>query len=186
MIKNRNGLNYNFNITFIIILALVFFVIPKGLYSSNNDSWAISKNKVIKNNIPAGTKYVEFSPSDKPEYKNKIMNYILALDKNLMNDIKILRIKTYPQKDFLLVKDKLYCIKETYNVISNKKVNSLVKKFTTQYGKSNIQKDKSMAIYTFSDDKTKVLVITYLGSNKADCKVYYYASQLFRMLITDL
>ena len=148
-------------------------------------SWGMSKDIIIKKYLTSGKKYTEFTPIDKPEYKNRIMNYIIAIDKKLKNKIKILRIKSYPERDFLLVNNKLYSVKELYGEISNKKLNKIVKILTSTYGKSNVQKDKNMAIYTFSKEKTKVILLTYFKSNKVDCNIYFYASKLFKMLISE-
>ena len=69
------------------VIIVLFLGYAYHLSAVNYDSWSLSKKEVIKNNVPADGKYTEFTPVSKPKYKNKIMNYILALDKNLENDI---------------------------------------------------------------------------------------------------
>ncbi|MCP4762486.1 MAG: hypothetical protein GY870_11955 [archaeon] len=182
---NKKRKNNIFSITFKLVLVLLFLYNSNNLYSTSTvDSWAISRDAVIKENITPSTKYIEFSPAKKPKYENKIMNYIVALDQELMNEIKIIRIQANPEKDFLMVKNKLYSIKESYNSISKKKMDKVIKKLTSRYGKSSLQKDEKMVIYTFSNNQTKVLVYSYLKSKKAE--VYLYAKQLFKMLISDM
>ena len=92
MNKNRLKIRCISAVPFLLLVFLFFFSSTVLLNSSiNNDSWGISKDIIINKAIAPGNIYSIFTPDDKPEYKNKIMNYIIALDKNLRNEIKILR-----------------------------------------------------------------------------------------------
>ncbi len=173
--------------SFISAVVIILFLSNVYLLSAiNYDLWSMSKEKVLKKNVPANGKYSEFTPLTKPKYKNKIMNYILALDSSLENNIEILRIGALPQRDFLLVKNKLYSIKESHNKITKKKLNEIIKKLAPKYGKAIAQKGEDIVTYTLSNKKTKVLIITHIDSRELDCTIYFYPSRLFKMLITDI
>ncbi|MDY6932679.1 MAG: hypothetical protein SVZ03_00480 [Spirochaetota bacterium] len=139
---------------------------------------------MIKRQNNSKVKFIEFTPYDKPEYENRIMNYIIARGENLKRQIKILRIKSEPQKDFLFLKNRLYTIKESYKSITIQKLNTIIKGLTSKYGNSNVQKDNKMAIYSFSNNKTKVIVYSYLKTNK--CDIYFYDCKLFHILFSEI
>jgi hypothetical protein len=178
------------NISMIFCLILTAFIIIINFNDKPSadilDKWAASKDDIIKSNTKSGEKYVIFSPADKTDYENKIMNYIIALDKELKKEMKLLRIKTEPEKDFLLVKEKLYCLKEDYRTIARPKLDSVIKELSAKYGQATQQKDANIETYTLSDKDTKVLILAQVKSSGVSCIIYYYPSRLFKMLITDL
>lgn len=174
-------------ILFQILLAILIVMnFSNSPYADILDKWSASKEDIIKNNVKSGEKYDVFSPSDKSNYENKIMNYIIALDKELKKDMNILRVKTQPEKEFLLVKNKLYCLKEDYKTIPKSKLEAIIKELSAKYGQATPQKDTNIETYALSDKDTKVLVISQVKSANAGCVIYYYPSRLFKMLITDL
>ncbi len=168
---------------FLAIQVLFCLMFYKDALPQSYGDWGISKPTVISKYL--GKDYVEFQPINKPDYENKIMNYIIAIDSNNKGKITILRTKKIPEKDFLLVNNKLYSVLENYDLISASAVNDIIKRLTDTYGTATIQKDKNMTIYSYMSKKTKVLVLTYSKAGKQECKVYYYASQLFKMLISE-
>ncbi len=185
--KKQDRIKYIPIILIQILLACVIII-----YFANKpaadvlDKWSASKDEVIKTNIKSGEKYDIFSPADKSDYENKIMNYIIALDKELKNEMKILRIKAEPERDFLLVKNKLYCLKEDYKTISKATLDEVLKGLSAKYGQATQQKDTSIETYTLADKETKVLVLAQIKAPNYKCIIYYYPSRLFKMLITDL
>ena len=186
MKKNKLIKNIPMIIFQILLAALIIINFANKPSADVLDKWSASKEDIIKNNIKSGEKYDIFSPADKSDYENKIMNYIIALDKDLKNEMKILRIKIQPEKDYLLVKNKLYCLKEDYKTISKSKLDEILKELSAKYGKATPQKDPNIETYSLSDKDTKVLVIAQIKSANIDCIIYYYPSRLFKMLITDL
>ena len=86
---------------------------------------------------------------------------------------------------YLLIKDRLYSILINYGIIDNNKLNKIIYNITNTYGEPSIQRDKNISIYSFKDKKTKILLLFRFRYNKRECKVYYYASNLFKMLITQ-
>lgn len=163
------------------LFIMVILLNSNNIYSSVHfDSWGISKDEVIKIYFSTNKNYIEFSPIDKPDYENKILNYVIARVAKLKHKIKILRSKSYPERDFLLIKDKLFSIKESHKSISNNKLNKIIKSLTSSYGKPNNSKGTDMVIYFFSTKKTKVIVHSYFRLNK--CEIFFYDSQLFQKL----
>lgn len=156
----------------------------RGVNGLNYD-WGTQLAKV-KTTLPADKDQIQFSPSEKPKYKNKILSYITAIDAKLLEKIIIIRIKSAPVVDYLFVNNKLYTIMENWGNIDQKTEKDIQVKLTGLYGEPLVQRDKNFYIYSFNNDKTKVLL--YLMKNadgKSKCKVYYYTKQLFRMLIAE-
>ncbi len=140
----------------------------------------------IKKAIPQGSNYVEFLPSDNPNYENKIMSYITAIDADLIKKITIIRVKTQPVVDYLFVNDRLYTIMENWEEVEPKKGKEIETTLTNQYGSPLVQQDKNFYIYSFNNDKTKVLYyLMKVSDSKYKCTVYYYTKKLFRILITE-
>lgn len=171
-------------ITSAILFVMLLFCYSISFSQYNYNKWGISKEEVIKRYLQKDNKYVEFD-ANKPRYENKIMNYIIAIDRDLKQKIKILRSSKKPVRDFLLVNDKLYSVLENQGILSLKKQNKIIDSLTAQFGTPTIQRDKRMTIYSFKGRDTKVLLLSKPESNKIECKIYFYASNLFKMLITQ-
>jgi len=169
-----------------VLFFVIFLSFSNDLFSSLKfDKWGISQKRIMNSIISTETNYITFTPDDNPKYKNKILHYIIAINNQNKNNIKIIRSKFYPEKDYLFVKDKLYSILENYGLITNKKLNEIIQKLETNYGSPIIQKDKKLVIYTFSNKKTKVLLLSQSKHSKIKCKVYFYANNLFKMLMSE-
>ncbi len=167
------------------VISLILILSYSTSYSlSNYNEWGISKEEVIKRYLSKDKKYIQFDAT-KPHYKNKIMNYIIAIDRDLKQKIKILRSSKKPVRDFLFVNDKLYSVLENQGTLSSKKQNKLIDYLTSKFGTPTIQHDRRMTIYSFKGIKTKVLLLSNTGSDKIECKIYFYASNLFKMLISQ-
>ncbi len=74
---------------------------------------------------------------------------------------------------------------ENYGVMPSAGLDKVIDGLSSVYRQPNIQKDKNMVTYSFYGKETKVLVLSYQKQNLVDCKVYHYASKLFRILITE-
>jgi hypothetical protein len=140
----------------------------------------------IKKSLPSDRESTQFTPRDKPNYKNKILSYITAIDAKLVDKIIILRLKSKPVVDYLFVNDKLYTVMENWGEVDQKTEKDILAQLSSQFGGPLVQQDKNFYIYSFNSDKTKVLYyLMKLPNGKSKCKVYYYTKQLFRMLITE-
>lgn len=167
-------------------IAAVFLLGMPLISLSNNEEyrWGISKEETIKRHLPSGN-YTSFSPSSKPEYDNKILSFILAINSDIKDKITILRAEGSPQRDYLLIRDKLYSVMENYGVIPASDFEKVISKLSSEYKAPNIQKDKNTVTYSFYGKDTKVLVLSYEKQKLVDCRVYHYASKLFRILISE-
>jgi hypothetical protein len=140
----------------------------------------------VKGTTPAGNEIIQFTPGEKPKYKNRILNYITAIDTKLRDKIIILKVKSQPEIDYLFVNNKLYSIMENWGQIDKKTEKEIQSNLSKQFGSPFLQQDKNFYIYSFSSDKTKVLwYLIKLPEGASSCKVYYYTKQLFRMLIAE-
>ncbi|MBP7735503.1 MAG: hypothetical protein KA369_05970 [Spirochaetes bacterium] len=140
----------------------------------------------VKKSLPSDRESTQFTPKDKPKYKNKILSYITAIDNKLIDKIIILRIQSKPVIDYLFVNDKLYTIMENWGNVDPKTEKEIQANLTRQFGQPLVQQDRNFFIYSYNTDKTKVLCYLMKSTDgTSKCKVYYYAKQLFRMLITE-
>jgi len=175
-------------ITYLILSISLFLSISSvsaAHYNPPSCDWGAMLIKV-KNTLPPDTSFTEFSPSEKPDYKNKILSYITAIDNKLYDKIVILRIKSNPETDYLFVNNKLYSIIENWGTIDQHAEKEILSNLTKQFGKTQLQKDNNFYIYSYNSDRTKVLCyLIKLPDKRSTCKVYYYTRQLFRMLISE-
>ncbi len=140
----------------------------------------------LKKSLPSDKEATQFTPKEKPKYKNKLLSYITAIDGNLVEKIIIVRLKARPVVDYLFVNNKLYTIMENWGKVDEKTAKEIEANLNGLYGQPLVQQDKNFYIYSYNTDKTKVLC--YLMKNTdgtSTCKVYYYTRKLFRMLITE-
>ena len=170
-----------------ISAALILFFIMTGLSSATSADyeWG-SPMAAVKKAMPQGGGATEFTPADDPNYENKIMSYITAIDADLVKKIVIVRVKAQPMVDYLFVNDRLYTVMENWGEVEPNKDKEIETGLTTQYGAPLVQQDKNFYIYSYNNDKTKVLYYLVKQANgKSKCIVYYYTKKLFRILITE-
>lgn len=147
--------------------------------------WGTPLDKV-KSTLPSDRESTQFTPREKPKYKNKLLSYITAIDGELVDKIIIVRLNGRPVTDYLFVNNKLYTIMENWGSIDEKTVKEIETGLNGRYGQPLVQQDKNFFIYSYNSDTTKVLY--YIMKNTdgtAACKVYYYTKKLFRMLILE-
>jgi len=147
--------------------------------------WGAEKAVITRELTASHVQYREFTPQSSPNYENKIMSYILAIDGSLAERMHIVRTRTSPVRDYLMVKNRLYSVMEDHGTITRAQSDGIVSKLTASYGTPHLQKSPSMKIYSFEKSGTKVLMMVYRKPVNMDCRVYYYSSGLFRMLITE-
>jgi hypothetical protein len=170
----------------LILLASIALATPSmaDVGSDREYNWGISRTAIIESYI-SPREYTEFRHTERPDYQNKIMNYIIAINSALSDKITIIRSKSDPEKDFLLVNNKLCSVLENYNRLSHSSLSSIISNLSGRYKQPSIQKDRDLTIYSFFNNKTKVIVIAQDKDRLVSCKVYYYSSRLFRMLLSE-
>ncbi len=190
--KKIHNIKLNLRVNFLYTFAVLFFLLvgfaATDIYPSVQIStWGISREKVMKDYIQPSDKIVEFSPSKKPDYENKIMNLVNLILKNIEDDpnknILIISTQTDPRKDFLLYKNKLFSIMEYYNLITKENLSNVIKALSKQYGESTYNPSTELDVYTISNKETKIIVHYYVKTMK--CEVYYYDTQLYRKLSSN-
>ncbi len=166
--------------------AMLFFLAAAALAQENRAiPWGTTMSDFKKDQAGKG-EFIEFTPRDNPDYKNKIMSYITAIDEKLISEIVIIRQRGIPEKDFLFVKGKLCTTLEDWNMIDEDRQAGIMNELKRQYGEPSIQKEENFYINSFKSPGTNVLFyMLKQPDGKAKCKVYYYTSKLFRMLILD-
>lgn len=146
--------------------------------------WGMDRMAVVASYIPSRD-FIEFKLAERPDYENKILNYIIAIDSNLSSKVTVIRGKSRPETDYLFVRGSLCSVLENYGMMPRNSFSAMMERLKTDYGNPGIQKDDTTTTYSFFSDKSKIIVLSKDRQQTVDCKVYYYASRLFRMLITD-
>jgi len=169
-----------------LTLAATIFIHPctaratPGVYN-----WGISIES-FKKQLPAGDRFEEFSPGEKKTYVNKIISYMKAIDEKIDERLKIIRTGKNPEIDYVFVKNTLYTTLENWGMISAETLKAIIDSLNAVYGMPDIQKDKSLTIYSYKNDQTKVLLYIKAGPDRSfKCRIYYYSNRLFRMLILE-
>jgi hypothetical protein len=168
----------------VLIMMLLLFAIPSRSAHAFSDffEWGISKEEMIRRY--ASQKHRVLTPASDPAYKNKIMNYIIAIDQDLKPKIAIIRSSNGIVRDFLLIDNTLYSVLERHGIITPEKRDEIVRMLTAKFGSPSIQRDKKITIYSFRGEKTKALLIFHDRSSDTQCTIYFYARNLFKMLIS--
>jgi hypothetical protein len=150
-----------------------------------NLQWGITLNQVMSS-LPTDKKITQFNPKQKENYSNKIMSYIIAIDNTLEEKITIVRINSQPVVDYLFINNTLYSVMEDWNDIDSSVEKNIKDNLEKKFSTPNLQQENNKLIYSFSDEKTKVLYyVLNFPNNKNNCAVYYYTKKLFRMLMMD-
>lgn len=163
---------------------LIFFTLTL-IPASAQFEWGADID-AVKKSLGGDGNFKQFTPRQKPDYENKIINYITAVDEGVIEKIIILQTNSAPITDYLFVNNKLYTSLEDWGDIDSAKHTSLKNKLDSQYGTPSLQQDGSISVYSYSDSKTKVIFYSKkVSGTKYSCRVYFYAKQLFRLLIVQ-
>jgi len=155
------------------------------IYSQNQDyKWGTSYEEFLST-IDKSKKIIAFKPSEKPRYKNIIMNYITAIDAKFKTKISILRVDGDPKIDYMFINKKFYSVLIDYGKIDNNSELKIIKDLNNKYGTPSIQKSKDFFIYAYTNQNLKILFYRKKINNKIKCKEFIYAKKLFRMLLME-
>jgi hypothetical protein len=138
----------------------------KEKYSTYSETFFSSANKET------------FGPDDKKDYTNKIMNYVISLDPTVKRKIKILRINSRPETDYLFLNNRLFCVLENWNHIPTAKVQQLTAYLNANYGNPQIERDANLHIYSYKTSQSKVVMYQkHLPGGTVKCKIYFYTKK---------
>jgi len=174
-------IKYNYpTITVIIIILLCV----NNNYSAPADfPWGAGIH-IVSQGIGRDSEYSKFRLSDMDGYKNIIVSYMTDVDKNIKNDIVVLRTKSGTVTDYIFVKDRLYTVSRDWNIVDTEKEAWIRRAITDKYGTASVKEDGGFWIYSYSTGNTKVLYYRVRTSpNTYRCRVYYYTKNLFKMLL---
>jgi hypothetical protein len=159
---------------------LLLLLIPLPL-RAQNPPWGTNYGEFIKNK--SSSIMAEFKPVEKPKYKHKILKFITGINPEIINQIKVVRIRSNPIREFMFINNGLYTIKENWNIIPVKDEKKVYSDLKRQYGKPDIKDDGNLRTISFKKGRTKVIYYRLLyGNGTARCAVYYYSTRMFRML----
>ena len=164
---------------------LFFLVIAINAYSSEYDKlWGIERQEFAKNLSPESD-YEVFKPEEKPEYNNRIFSFFKSMGGSGF-DIKVLRVKGKPEKDYCFFNDRLYSVSEDWGETSSKNSDNILDHYHKEYNKPQVESKESMTVYTFSKDKTRILIYKKAsGHGRVRLRVFHYTNEVFSMLLKD-
>ncbi|HSV95310.1 MAG TPA: hypothetical protein VLM75_00090 [Spirochaetota bacterium] len=148
-------------------------------------SWGMTKDAVLGRIIAPGTAVSELSPRANPRYDNKIVNYLLSVNGALADNMTIVQAASTPARDYLFIRSRLMAVMERHGAISTAAFAEKLGAVMNVYGKPHIQHEGSTTSYSFSCEKTIVLVQISKVEGNYECTMHYYARSIFRLLLTE-
>jgi len=135
--------------------------------------------------LPSSATNTLFALRDHPEYKNRILTHLLALDDSLKGRIVILRTCKYPVEDRIFIDNKLSCLLYEWNGLTDAQVRALRDEIGRIYG-IPLTAGGDTAPVTFSRGDTSGLVTyKYSPEGGLDMRLYLYARSLYRRLLEN-
>jgi len=149
-------------------------------------TWGVKMNSLVSQNKSSGITLRRFTPGERPRYRNKIMRYILSVDPTVESKMVVMRHRASIIRDYLFVNQRLYTVLDDLGNIHAPAVDVLLQRLKGRFGPPSVEKNGQTTIRSYKRGDTKVLFYSkVLGNGSHKCKVYYYATSMFRMLIMD-
>ncbi len=162
-------------------LLLLFTTLP---LHAGDPPWGTDYSEFVK--IRSSSIITEFKPSEKPAYKHKILTFITGINPEIINRIKVVRIRSNPVYDYMFINNRLYTIKKNWDLISARDEKKISSDLRRRFGKPDIKDDGKLRISSFRKGRTKVIYYRLLFDNgTARCTTYYYSTRMFRMLFME-
>ncbi|HNU91029.1 MAG TPA: hypothetical protein PKO25_04090 [Spirochaetota bacterium] len=175
-------------LTLYSLLFLFLYSGPAGgapVFSPSFASWGIAREAVLGRMIPSGTTVSELSPRANPRYENKILSYLTSINGELADRITIVQASSSPRRDYLFIRNRLMAVMELYGPVKSAAFAETLRSVTNVYGSPHVQHEGTTTTYSFSGEKTLVLVQLSKVGEHYDCTVHYYARSLFKILLTE-
>ena len=170
-----------------IILSLLIITAP--LLMGNEIppyTWGVQMKSLVSRNESSGITLRRFTPGERPQYKNKIMRYILSVDPTVESKMVVMRHRGAIVRDYLFVNQRLYTVLDDMGNMHPPAVDVLLQRLKGRFGPPSVETNGQITIRSYQQGDTKVLFYTkHLRNGSRKCKVYYYATSMFRMLIMD-
>ncbi len=168
-----------------IPIFLFIILISSTLYSEpkiHDKMWGTEYISFIRK-IPAHSTYREFKPSDRPGYSNRIINFMMTIDPEIKNDLKILRIPGKPAADYLFVKNRLYSVTENWGIVDKSLAEKILQSLLKEYRKPEKKEKGLLSIYTFVKGRTKIILYQKPQDNfTVKVRLYIYSMDLFSFM----
>jgi len=131
-------------------------------------------------------KYTLFTPIERPEYKNRIINHLSRMDEGLLKKIIVMRIKSEKQVDYLFLDGKLFSVLEDWGKVDVQKLSELKKTLAVKYGEPSVRSGEKFTVYSFNNASSRIFCYaTPYKDGKTRCRIYYYTKKLYKMLLLD-
>ena len=165
------------------VLSLVIGITQVWAYIAMDiQKWEIDTKDVITSYIQK-LSYKRYTLNQLQGYKNKLLNYILAIDENFKDKIVIIRVTGDITRDFMFINNKLYVITDYMQKSSEDYISGAIAQLEKKYGVPQKQSEGATTTYTFTRDETKVIAIGENKGNNYSLTIYYYYKNLFRSLM---
>jgi hypothetical protein len=154
-------------------LIFILFIITGEAYSHEYENlWGIQQQNFI--NSLASAEYTIFRPSEKPDYKNRIISFFYAMGGDCVS-VNILRVKGMPEIDYCFFNNMLYSVSEDWGNISTKSTDSIIKKIENGYSVNNIDNKDHTTIITFEKNKNKIILYKKpIDRDIVKLRIFYY------------
>jgi hypothetical protein len=161
---------------------IIFIFINSPLNSADYDTiWGNEKNIFLTGCKP--DKYLMFKAKDDPDFKNRIIDFFTSMSSGNHIDITVIRINGKPEIDYCFFNNKLYSVSENWGEIDKGTAEKIIQSIRKEYSAQGTEKRDSGVLYSFKKNKTKIVYQQNIsGSGSVRVTVFYYSTDLFRML----
>lgn len=169
----------------IILITLLSQTIALPLFSSEPEKlWGISRTDLISRYKLEN--YLLFKPEDNPEYSNRIIDFFSTMNPEERTVITIIKTNGNPVTDYCFFNEKLYSLTEEWGNLDRTSAHNLIKTLKDKYTEQSMEEKSPNIIYSFKKNKTKVLLYKKaIDERSVQIKIFYYSTDLFRMLISE-
>ena len=130
--------------------------------------------------------FTTFKPEDNPAYSNKIIDFFNTMKPETGTKISILRTNGKPVIDFCFFNERLYSVSEEWGPVDSGKADIIINTLKEKYSVISIEHKNPEIIYNLKRDKTKIyLYIKTIDEKSASIRIFYYSTDLFRMLFDE-
>jgi len=145
--------------------------------------WRISR-KIVTERLPADSEHEIFTPSQKPEYKNRIINHLLSIDESINGRIIVLSTGANPRQDYVFLDDSLCIVMYEWENLPQSTLDIMLGELGHRYGLPQTGEDNSLPSLSYRDTRSCVLLIKRpSGSKGTDVRLYLYPRNLFYYLL---
>jgi hypothetical protein len=168
-----------------LIVTVAFIFLANPVHPAEYETfWGNDRNNFI--NTQKSEKYYIFKIKEKPDYKNRIVDFFESMNTNDKVNITIVRVNGKPEIDYCFFNEKLYSVSEDWGEIDIATADKLINTIKKKYSNQSVENKNSKIIYSFNRDKTKILFMqSILNEKTVKVRIYYYSADLFGILFNE-